>query len=102
ELPSAPERGAYLVSGAIQAGRERITEPKLLVFRAGERALIRAEAAARLLLLGGDPLEGPRHMFWNFVSSSAERSERAKRDWAERRFPLVPGDEEEFVPLPAR
>ena len=62
---------------------------------------LRATSAARLLLIGGEPLEAPRHIWWNFVSSSQERIERAKRDWAERRFPLVPGDEAEFVPLPA-
>ena len=55
-----------------------------------------------MLLLGGQPLDGPRHIDWNFVSSSASRIERARRDWAERRFPLVPGDEDEFVPLPAQ
>ena len=103
ELPGdAPERAAYVVSGSVRAGREVITEPKLLVFRAGQRAVIHADTEARVLLLGGEPLEGPRHIFWNFVSSSPERIERAKRDWAERRFPLVPGDEEEFVPLPLR
>jgi redox-sensitive bicupin YhaK (pirin superfamily) len=102
ELPSAvSERAAYVASGSIRVGREDINEPKLLVFRAGQRVVLRALGAARVLLLGGEPLEGPRHVFWNFVSSSPERIERAKRDWAERRFPLVPGDEEEFVPLPA-
>jgi redox-sensitive bicupin YhaK (pirin superfamily) len=103
ELPSdLPERAAYVASGSIRTGHEAIDEPKLLVFRAGQRAVLRAVSAARVLLLGGEPLESPRHIFWNFVSSSPERIERAKRDWAERRFPLVPGDEEEFVPLPAR
>lgn len=102
ELPGdLAERAAYLASGSISVGHERISEPKLLVFRAGERAVLRAVSDARLLLLGGEPLESPRHIFWNFVSSSPERIARAKRDWAERRFPLVPGDEEEFVPLPA-
>jgi redox-sensitive bicupin YhaK (pirin superfamily) len=54
------------------------------------------------MLLGGAPLESPRHIWWNFVSSSQPRIERAKRDWAERHFPLIPGDEEEFIALPAR
>jgi redox-sensitive bicupin YhaK (pirin superfamily) len=101
ELPSQfPERAAYVASGSIRAGDEAIDEPKLLVFRAGQRAVLRAVSPSRVLLLGGEPLESPRHIFWNFVSSSPDRIERAKRDWAERRFPLVPGDEEEFVPLP--
>jgi redox-sensitive bicupin YhaK (pirin superfamily) len=103
ELPADyPERGAYLASGSITCGREVLHEPRLLVFRAGQRAVVRATSDARLVLLGGEPLEGPRHIWWNFVSSSQARIERAKQDWAERRFPLVPGDEEEFIPLPAR
>jgi redox-sensitive bicupin YhaK (pirin superfamily) len=103
ELPSDhPERAAYVATGSVTCGRETIDEPKLLVFRAGERALLRATSDARVMFLGGAPLDGPRHIWWNFVSSSPARIERAKRDWAERRFPLIPGDEEEFVPLPAR
>lgn len=54
----------------------------------------------RIVLLGGAPLDGRRYIHWNFVSSSRERIEQAKRDWKERRFPRVPGDEVEFVPLP--
>jgi redox-sensitive bicupin YhaK (pirin superfamily) len=55
---------------------------------------------ARLMLIGGAKLEGERHVWWNFVSSSPERVERAKRDWQAGSFPKVPGDEEEFIPLP--
>jgi redox-sensitive bicupin YhaK (pirin superfamily) len=102
ELPSEhAERAAYIATGSVSCGREIVDEPRLLVFREGQRAVLRATSDARVLLFGGDPLEGPRHIWWNFVSSSPERIERAKRDWAERRFPLVPGDEEEFIPLPA-
>ncbi|HTV24344.1 MAG TPA: pirin family protein, partial [Polyangiaceae bacterium] len=83
ELPNdLPERAAYVATGSVHVGQEQITEPKLLVFRAGQRAVLRATSDARVLLLGGEPLEGPRHIFWNFVSSSPERIERAKRDWA--------------------
>jgi redox-sensitive bicupin YhaK (pirin superfamily) len=102
-LPDAhAERAAYVAAGSVRCGRESVTEPKLLVFRAGERAVLHAMKDSRVMLLGGDPLEGPRHIWWNFVSSSQARIERAKRDWAERHFPLIPGDEEEFIPLPAR
>lgn len=102
ELPSEhAERAAYIAMGSVSSGREIVGQPRLLVFRAGQRAVLRATSDARVMLLGGDPLEGPRHISWNFVSSSPERIERAKRDWAERRFPLVPGDEDEFIPLPA-
>jgi redox-sensitive bicupin YhaK (pirin superfamily) len=52
------------------------------------------------MLLGGAPLDGPRHIWWNFVSSSRERIERAKQDWADGRFGLIPGDDKEFIPLP--
>jgi redox-sensitive bicupin YhaK (pirin superfamily) len=103
ELPEHhAERAAYVVSGSVSCGQETASEPKLLVFRAGQRAVLRAGSDARVMLLGGDPLESPRHIWWNFVSSSLERIERAKRDWAERRFALVPGDEDEFIPLPTR
>ena len=57
-------------------------------------------AQSRLMLLGGEPMDGPRHIWWNFVSSSKERIEQAKEDWRAKRFALVPGDEKEFIPLP--
>ena len=63
-------------------------------------ASLTAEKDSKLMLIGGEPLEGERHMWWNFVSSSSERIEQAKRDWAEGRFSKVPGDEEEYIPLP--
>jgi redox-sensitive bicupin YhaK (pirin superfamily) len=61
---------------------------------------LRADSPARVVLLGGAPLDGLRHIYWNFVSSSKARIEQAKRDWKEGRFPKVPGDDLEFVPLP--
>jgi len=73
----------------------------MLVFAAGEGASVCAVTAARVMLLGGAPLDGPRHVWWNFVSSSAERIERAKLDWQEDRFAAVPGDDER-IPLPER
>jgi redox-sensitive bicupin YhaK (pirin superfamily) len=72
----------------------------MLVFREGAPARIHARAPSRVMLLGGAGLDGERHVFWNFVSSSRERIERAKADWREKRFPKVPGDEVEFIPLP--
>jgi hypothetical protein len=101
ELPSHyTERAAYVVSGTLVSGREQVLEPKLLVFRAGLRAVLRATSPARVMLFGGEPLDGARHIYWNFVSNSTDRIERAKRDWQEGRFPLVPGDEYERIPLP--
>jgi redox-sensitive bicupin YhaK (pirin superfamily) len=73
----------------------------MLLFRAGDRLAVEAGAdGARLLLLGGAVMDGPRHIFWNFVSSSRERIEQAKADWKAKRFGKVAGDEAEFIPLP--
>ncbi|HZI17682.1 MAG TPA: pirin family protein [Pyrinomonadaceae bacterium] len=97
------ERAAYVVSGSLELvpGGEVFEAGRLLVFRPGAEASLRAAGAggARLMLLGGEPLEGPRHVWWNFVSSSRERIEQAKEDWREGRFAPVPG-ETDFVPLP--
>jgi redox-sensitive bicupin YhaK (pirin superfamily) len=71
-----------------------------VVFAPGADVRLQVDTAARIVLIGGAPLAGKRHIWWNFVSSSPERLERAKRDWKEGRFPKVPGDEQEFVPLP--
>jgi redox-sensitive bicupin YhaK (pirin superfamily) len=71
----------------------------MVVFSAGSAPVLRAASTTRLVLLGGAPLDGDRHLWWNFVSSSRERIEQAKRDWKEGRFAKVPG-ETEFIPLP--
>ena len=102
ELPKEyAERAAYVVEGEFETsdGRHRVGE--MVVFGAEERASIRAIGSARVMLLGGAALEGPREIWWNFVSSSAERIERAKVDWHEERFAAVPGDDER-IPLPDR
>jgi redox-sensitive bicupin YhaK (pirin superfamily) len=99
-VPRAEERSAYVARGSVFCGRDRLEESELGVFVPGSDPVIRAETAARILFLGGDPLDGERHVWWNFVSSSPERIEQARRDWHEGRFPRVPGDEEEFAPLP--
>lgn len=97
------ERAAYVLDGEIEVSGDRFAPGRMLVFRAGDRLALRAgPAGARLLLLGGAAMDGPRYLFWNFVSSSRERIEQAKADWADGRFAKVPGDEEEFIPLPER
>ncbi|HEY6451672.1 MAG TPA: pirin family protein [Steroidobacteraceae bacterium] len=93
------ECALYLVEGAIDLAGQRIEAPRLLVLRAGEPVRLRAATRARVMLLAGEPL-GPRHVWWNFVSSSHERIEAAKSAWRAGRFEAVPGDEEEFIPLP--
>jgi hypothetical protein len=70
------------------------------VFRPGDRISILALSQARLILLGGEPMDGPRHIWWNFVSSSKDRIDAAKADWKAKRFEPVLGDAEEFIPLP--
>lgn len=94
------ERGVYVVSGEIEIAGDRFEGGRLLVFRPGDRITIRANKPSRLMLLGGEPMDGPRHIWWNFVSSSKERIDQAKEDWRQARFDTVPGDEEEFIPLP--
>lgn len=94
-----PERALYVASGSVAVGGEPVQARRMLVFGPGPLPEIRAEAEAHVLIVAGEPV-GPRHIFWNFVSASRERIEQAKRDWTERRFPIVPGDEEEWIPLP--
>jgi redox-sensitive bicupin YhaK (pirin superfamily) len=94
------ERAVYVVEGAVRCGGERAEVGRMLVLPKGATVAVRAEQSARVVLVGGAPLDGERHIEWNFVSSSKERILRAKRDWKEGRFPKVPGDESEFIPLP--
>jgi len=93
------ERAAYIVSGTVRIEDAGYEAGRLLVFRAGVDVTLSAGAATKLMLLGGAPLGGERHIWWNFVSSSRERIETAKRDWQAGRFPVVPGDDG-FMPLP--
>ena len=95
------ERAVYVVAGAVEVAGDRFAAGKLLVFRPGDAITLVAAEPARLLLLGGEPMDGPRHIWWNFVSSRADRIEQAKADWKAGRFSAVPG-ESEFIPLPAR
>jgi redox-sensitive bicupin YhaK (pirin superfamily) len=95
------ERAIYLVEGEIEIAGEKFDAPRLLIFRPGDRITVQATKDARMMFLGGTALEGPRHIWWNFVSSSRERIEQAKEDWKTGRFARVP-DETEFIPLPDR
>lgn len=95
-----PERALYLVDGAISLGGARFEAGQMIVLAPGDDEVRADGGPARLVLIAGEPLDGARHIEWNFVSSSKERIEEAKRAWRERRFPLVPGDDTEFIPLP--
>jgi hypothetical protein len=106
-LPDEHEdRGAYVVSGAIEVAGQRHAAGAMLVFRGGVPLSLKAgEAGARVMLLGGERFASPRHIWWNFVASSRERIEAAKAawretDWQHGRFRLPPDDDGEFIPLP--
>jgi redox-sensitive bicupin YhaK (pirin superfamily) len=98
--PSHEERSAYIAEGTVEVGGDVFEEGRLVVFKPGEGMTITARTPARLILLGGEPMDGPRHIWWNFVSSSKERIEAARNDWKLGRFDKVFGDEEDFIPLP--
>jgi redox-sensitive bicupin YhaK (pirin superfamily) len=101
ELPdTAAERAVYVAAGAIEIAGRRYEEGDLVEFAAGA-AGCHALEESRVVVAGGAPLDGPRHIWWNFVSSAEARIERAKQDWREERFGSVPGDSER-IPLPDR
>ena len=96
------ERGVYVAEGQVEVAGQVFEEGRLLVFRPGDAITLRARTNARLMLLGGEPMDGPRYIWWNFVSSSKERIDAAKDDWKKARFAIVPGDEKDFIPLPEK
>ncbi len=93
------ERAVFVAQGEIEVAGRSFGDGTLVVFNAGSEALVTARSAARVMALGGATMDGPRHIFWNFVSSRPERIEAAKEDWKAGRFSSVPG-ETEFIPLP--
>jgi redox-sensitive bicupin YhaK (pirin superfamily) len=97
--PDQEERAIYVVEGEVDIAGETFEAPRLLIFRPGDRITVRALRRARLMFLGGGALEGPRYIWWNFVSSRKERIDQAKEDWKTGRFAPVP-NETEFIPLP--
>ncbi|NBD29720.1 MAG: pirin family protein [Alphaproteobacteria bacterium] len=100
------DRGAYVLEGEVEIAGEVYAAGRMMVFRPGDRVSLTAGAkGARIMLLGGATLSGPRHIWWNFVASSKERIEAAKEawragDWENGRFQLPPHDDREFIPLP--
>ena len=106
-LPQEHEdRGLYVLQGEIEVSGDTLKEGQMATFRPGDALSLRAgPQGARLMLLGGETLNGPRHIWWNFVSSSAEKIEHAKEEWARGdwqngHFHLPPDDQDEFTPLP--
>ncbi|RPH70426.1 MAG: pirin family protein [Myxococcaceae bacterium] len=96
-----PQRALHVAEGTVRIGERRLGPGVMAILRSGAEVTVEAAGGpARVMLLGGAPLDGDRHIWWNFVSSSKERIERAKDDWRSGRFGKVPGDEKEFIPLP--
>jgi redox-sensitive bicupin YhaK (pirin superfamily) len=96
----AEERAIYVLDGNVTITGDRFPSDRLLVFRPGDEVIVEADQGAHFMLFGGASLGSKRHIWWNFVSSSRERIEQAKEEWKTGRFDIVPGDEEEFIPLP--
>jgi hypothetical protein len=102
------DRGIYVIEGAVKIAGQEFETSRMMVLRPGDRVTVTASpAGARLLILGGATMGGPRYVWWNFVASSRERIEHAKQEWArgawgEGLFSLPRGDTGEFIPLPAR
>ena len=95
------ERAIYILSGSLVVAGDRFAADQLLVFRPGDDITLEGgEKGCHIMLFGGAALSSKRYIWWNFVSSSKERIEQAKEEWRTGRFDIVPGDEEEFVPLP--
>ncbi|MGD0419260.1 MAG: pirin family protein [Xanthobacteraceae bacterium] len=95
------ERAIYVLAGDIEIGGERYGPEQLLVLRPGDPVFARAVSDAHIAVIGGAAMDGPRHIWWNFVSSRKDRIEAAKADWKAGRFDVVPGDTVEFIPLPS-
>jgi redox-sensitive bicupin YhaK (pirin superfamily) len=101
QIPAeAEERAIYVLSGEVDIMGDVFPSDRLLAFRPGDEIVISAPRGAHFMLFGGASLASKRYIWWNFVSSSKERIEQAKEEWRTGRFDIVPGDEEEFVPLP--
>ena len=96
----ADERAVMVVEGAATLDGEALDPFTLYILAPGQAMTLKTSASARVMLLGGEAFTTKRHVFWNFVSSSRDRINQAKEDWKAMRFPLVPGDDKEFIPFP--
>ena len=94
------ERAIYVISGEVSIEGDSFAAHRLVVFKPGSEIIITARTDTHFVLLGGDSIGSKRYIWWNFVSSSHEKIEQAKEEWRTGKFDIVPGDEEEFIPLP--
>ncbi len=95
------EAALYVITGTVQVGEVIVSDRQMIVLDSDSMSKIKLLKNVHLVIIGGEPLEGPRHLYWNFVSSSKDRIEIAKKKWKDRTFPMVPG-ETEFIPLPEK
>lgn len=98
-LPNADEKALYVIKGELSVEDTILDEHSMAIFANEPNITVTATRDTMLAMIGGTPV-GKRHMEWNFVASDKALIERAKRDWLAGRFPIVPGDEEQFIPLP--
>ncbi len=98
--PDSEERAIYVLDGTVDISGDHFPSDRLLVFRPGDEIVVSSRQGAHFMLFGGASLASKRYIWWNFVSSSQERIEQAKEEWRTGRFDIVPGDAEEFIPLP--
>lgn len=96
----ADERALMLVAGEAELDGQPLDLFALYILRPGHLARVASTNGARMMLMGGGAFANPRYVFWNFVSSSRDRINQAKEDWKAMRFPLIPGDDKEFIPIP--
>jgi redox-sensitive bicupin YhaK (pirin superfamily) len=97
----ADERAVYLALGEASLDGVPLEPMTLYVLKPGIATSLKSRSGGRVMLCGGDAFSTPRHVWWNFVSSSRERINQAKEDWNAGRFPKVPGDDKEYIPIPA-
>lgn len=95
----AEERAFYVAKGEVAVGEDRFAAGRLVTLRRGEPITLRALSDSRLILLGGEPMDGPRFIWWNFVSSRKDSMIAAAHEWEAGRMGRVPGDEDEFIPM---
>ena len=98
--PSADERAIYVSGGDAALDGMMLAPQTLYVLRPGTRATLMSVDGGRVMLCGGEAFTSPRHVWWNFVSSRPDRLMQAREDWEALRFPLIPGDDQEFIPIP--
>jgi redox-sensitive bicupin YhaK (pirin superfamily) len=98
--PGADERAVLATEGVAEIEGQKLDLYTLYLLAPGESMTLKAQTPARVMLLGGEAFATKRHVWWNFVSSSRDRINQAKEDWKARRFPIVPGDEKEYIPIP--